>query len=146
MAMPANPFLEMDVTKLLSEFKVPGADFEALLASQRKNIEALTQANKLAIEGIQTVARRQSEILRQGFEEATAQMRELMQPSSPQDRVAKHTELAKSSLEKAISNARELAEIVAKAQSEAFDVINRRMTEGMDEVRNLVSKTTAPKK
>jgi len=145
MQKPTNPFFEMDVTKLMAEFKVPGADVETLLASQRKNIEALTQANKLAIEGIQTVARRQAEILRQGFEEASALMRDMMQPTSSQDMLTKHTDRAKTALEKAIANARELAEIVGKANSEAFDVINKRMTEGMDEVRNLVNKA-GPKK
>ncbi|HWK44150.1 MAG TPA: phasin family protein [Stellaceae bacterium] len=143
MQKTTNPFFDMDVTKIMAEFKVPGADVETLMASQRKNIEALTQANRLAIEGIQTVARRQAEILRQGFEEATSHLREMMQPSSPEDRVAKQTDIAKRALEKAIANARELAEIVGKANSEAFDIINRRMSESMDEVRGMVSKTTS---
>jgi len=139
MAKLPNPF-DTDVTKLMAEFKLPGVDMETVLATQRKNIEALTKANQLAIEGLQTVARRQAEILRAGFEEASALARELFQNQSPEDRVAKQTDAAKVALEKAFGNARELAEIVGKAQQEAFDVINKRMTEGLDEVRDLVKK------
>ncbi|MDB5364017.1 MAG: mms16 [Rhodospirillales bacterium] len=140
MAKLPNPF-DTDVTKLMAEFKLPGVDMETVLATQRKNIEALTKANQLAIEGLQTVARRQAEILRAGFEEASALARDLFQTkSSSEDRVAKQTEATKTALEKAFSNARELSEIVGKAQQEAFEIINKRMTESLDEVRDLVKK------
>jgi len=134
-----NPF-DTDVTKLMAEFKMPGVDMETVLATQRKNIEALTKANQLAIEGLQTVARRQAEIIRAGFEEASAMAREMFQQHSPGDRVTKQTDAAKTALEKAFGNARELSEIVTKAQQEAFEVINKRLTEGLDEVRDLAKK------
>ena len=63
-----NPFFDVDVSKfadvskLISEFKLPGVDVEFALASQQKNIQALTAANQLALEGFQAVVRRQSEI------------------------------------------------------------------------------------
>jgi len=140
MAKLPNPF-DTDVTKLMAEFKLPGVDMETVLATQRKNIEALTKANQLAIEGLQTVARRQAEILRAGFEEAQALARDLFQgKASSEDRVGKQTEATKAALEKAFSNARELSEIVGKAQQEAFEIINKRMTESLDEVRDLVKK------
>jgi len=140
MAKLPNPF-DTDVTKLMAEFKLPGVDMETVLATQRKNIEALTKANQLAIEGLQTVARRQAEILRAGFEEAQALAKDLFQgKASSEDRVGKQTEATKAALEKAFSNARELSEIVGKAQQEAFEIINKRMTESLDEVRDLVKK------
>ena len=106
MAKLPNPF-DTDVTKLMAEFKLPGVDMETVLATQRKNIEALTKANQLAIEGLQTVARRQAEILRAGFEEASALAREMFQKQSPEDLVTKQTDAAKHALEKAFGNARE---------------------------------------
>jgi phasin family protein len=147
MTKTPNPMFEMDVTKLLAEFKVPGVDLETIMSTQRKNIEALTKANQLAIEGFQTVARRQAEILRGGFEEASSLMREMMQVQSTEDRVSRQTEAAKKVVERALGNARELAEIVAKSGNEAFEVINKRVGESLDEVRDLVSKHNGgPKK
>jgi phasin family protein len=140
MTKTSSPPFEMDVTKLMAEFKMPGVDMETVLATQRKNIEALTKANQLAIEGMQTVARRQAEILRAGFEEASGLMRDIMQTQSTEERVAHQTEAAKKSVERALANARELAEIVAKAGNEAFDVIHQRVGETLDEVRDAVAK------
>lgn len=138
-----NPFLDFDVTKVMSEFRVPSVDVDAVVASQRKNIEALTQANQLAVEGVQAVARRQVEIARQAMEEFSAMIRDLAQPVSPEDRIAKQAEFSKLALEKGLTNARELTEMVAKANTEAFNVINKRLTEGLDEVREYATKKRA---
>lgn len=127
---------DMDVGKLFAGFNFPGFDVETLMASQRKNIEALTQANQLAVEGVQAVTRRQVEIARQAFDEASAAMRDMSQPSAPEERVAKNAEIAKQAFEKGVANARELTDLVTKAQTEAFAVITRRVTEGLDELRN----------
>ncbi len=134
------PKFDLDMTKLMADFKIPGVDLEVVMATQRRNIEALTRANQLAVEGFQAVARRQAEIIRHGFEQATSVVQDMMQVTSPEDRVSKHTDVAKKSIETAITNARELAEIFSKAQTEAFEVLNKRMTEGLDEVRHFVKK------
>ena len=63
MANPTFPFLENDFSKMFSEFKIPGFDMQALVATQRRNIEAVTAANQLAVEGVQAVMRRQTEII-----------------------------------------------------------------------------------
>ena len=60
-----------NVTKAFSEMKLPGLDVEAVVAAQRKNLEAFTQANQLAVEGAQSFARRQVEIIRQAVDEAS---------------------------------------------------------------------------
>lgn len=133
-----NPFLDMD--KFMADFRLPSFDVEAMLAMQRKNVEALTQANQLAVEGVQAVARRQAEIAREAVEEASNATRELFQSKSPEDRLAKQAELAKLVIEKAVSNIRELTEIVSKANADAFGVINKRVTEGFDEVRDYAKK------
>jgi phasin family protein len=135
-----NPFFDFDVTKVLADFRVPSFDVEGVVASQRKNIEAFTQANQLAVEGFQAVARRQVEIARQAIEEFSAAVRELAQPGSPEDRVAKQAEYSKQALEKGVANARELTEIVTKANSEAFAVLNKRVTESLDEVSEYAKK------
>ena len=46
-----------DFTKLMSQFRLPGVDFAALVDRERKNIEALTKANRIAFEGWQRLVR-----------------------------------------------------------------------------------------
>ncbi|MBR1237330.1 phasin family protein [Bradyrhizobium sp. AUGA SZCCT0182] len=53
-----------DFTKLMSQFQLPGVDFTALVDRERKNIEALVKANRIAFEGWQRLVRRQAECLR----------------------------------------------------------------------------------
>jgi phasin family protein len=135
-----NPFFDFDFTKALNDFKVPGVDVDALVAAQRKNIEALTQANQLAVEGVQAVARRQIEIARQAIDEFSALVREFSTPSSPEVSLAKQAEFSKVALEKGVANAKELAEMVTKANTEAFNVLNKRVTESFEEVREFATK------
>ena len=54
---------------------------------------------------------------------------------SPQDRLAKQTELARDGYETACANARELAEMNAKSNAEALEVITKRVSEGLAEVK-----------
>ena len=42
-----------DFTKLMSQIQLPGVDFAALVDRERKNIEALAKANRIAFEGWQ---------------------------------------------------------------------------------------------
>lgn len=135
-----NPFFDIDFPKMLSEFKVPGIDVEALLAAQRRNIEAMTAANQTAIEGTQAVMRRQAEIIRQTMEEVSATLTEMMSPGAPEEKVAKQAELAKSAFEHALANARELAELMAKANAETAEIINKRVSESLEEVKSLLEK------
>ena len=133
-----------DVTKVMGDFRVPGIDIEAAVSTQRKNIEALTPANQLAVEGVQALMRRQVEITRQAVEDFSAMFRDLVQPNgSPEDRFAKQAEYSKHAIEKSLSNAKELTELVTKANTEAFNVINKRVTESLDEVRDFAKKRVA---
>src|ERR1700743_3919883 len=84
---------KFDVSKYLGDFKVPGVDVETLVASQRKNIEALTQANKLAFEGFQALFKRQVEIARQSIEESATVARQLVEAGTPKEKAVRQTEL-----------------------------------------------------
>lgn len=131
-----NPFFDMDMGKAFGNFSMPSFDAESAMATQRKNMEALTQANQLAVEGVQAVTRRQVEIARQAFDEASTMLRDMTQPTAPDMRVAKHAEIAKQAFEKGVANARELTELMTKAQTEAFEVLSKRVTESFDEIRD----------
>jgi phasin family protein len=124
-----------DVTKAFGDFRLPGLDVDAVVATQRKNLAALTQANQLAVEGVRALAERQAEIAQQAVEEASALFREWTQPGAPEDRLAKNIDVAKQAFEKGLANARELNELTTKASTDVFSVIARRVSEAFDEVR-----------
>ncbi|MCX8501260.1 MAG: TIGR01841 family phasin, partial [Alphaproteobacteria bacterium] len=59
--------------------------------------------------------------------------------SLPADqRMAKQTAIAQMAFEKALSNAKELAEIVGKTSRETSDIVNKRITASVEEFRKMV--------
>lgn len=130
-----------DFTKLFAEMKLPPVpDMEALMAAHRRNIEALSAANRVALEGAQALARRHMEIMQQMMTELTESMRALASAEAPQEKAAKQAELLKQAYEHAVTNSRELSDLIQKSSGEALGVLNRRFSEAMDEVRALMEK------
>ncbi len=137
MAEARPNFFDFDVSKMMTDFRFRPFDVEAMMACQRRNIEAFSQANQLAVEGVQAVARRQIEMARQAIEDVSVMFRELAQPGSTEDRIAKNTEYAKQMLEKSVAHGREITELAAKAGTEAADVLRKRASESLDELREM---------
>lgn len=140
---PEFPFFNFDVKKFVGDLKVPNVDLDSIVSSSRKNIEALTQANKIAFEGFQAVAKRQVEIMRETMTEAASVLRGLMAGSTGDAKVA--PEVLKKAFEAALANMRELAEMTSKANSEAFDVIQKRVVDSIEELKSLTAKAKGEK-
>jgi len=149
--MPDFSQLQADYTRMVSEFgkmfangKMPMVDVDAVTASQRKNIEAVQAANQVAFEGYQAVARRQAEIVREASEELQSLLKELAGVSAD-ERIAKQADAVKVLFQNAVANTNELATMVQKANSEAASLINKRVSENLDEVKSafVVAKNAA---
>ena len=136
-----NPFLNKDLAEVFGNLKAP-LDFQDVVASQRKNMEAIAAANKTAVEGMQAVIKRQSEILKEIVDETNALAQEAKDTvtAAPDEQAAKSLETVKGAIEDAVSNMKELSEMLAKSQSEAFDILNSRLTESLDEVKATIAK------
>ena len=138
-----------DYSKLFGNGKLPSFDVDAMIAAQRKNIEAITAANQVAFEGVQSIAKRQVEIARKAAEELSQVARELTAVGSPEDKIARHAALTKDAFETAVANLRELSGIAQKANTEAVDLISKRVVENLEEVKSALApapKTAASKK
>ncbi len=134
-----------EFTKMFSDMKMPAMpgmpDMDSFLALHRKNLEVLTAANKVALEGAQTVARRHMEIMQQTMHEVSETMRDMTTVESPQAKAAKQTEMMKASYERAVSHVKELADLIQRSNGEALNMLHARFTEAMDEVKTLAAKS-----
>ncbi|MFA7429119.1 MAG: phasin family protein [Rhodospirillaceae bacterium] len=137
-----SPF-DFDFTKMMGDIKVPGVDMEGLMAAQKKNIDALTAANKVAFDSIQAVMKRQSELFRQAIEEATTAASSLTATAPLPEKMAKQTELTKEAFERAVANAKEVAEMLARSNTEVAQVVQTRFTEAMSEIKASIEKASA---
>jgi len=123
-----------DLGKLVERFKVPGIDIGAIVDAQRKDMEALAEANKQAYEGIKALAQRRTEIL----QEALAEWQEAMKDATGKDALSRNAERAKKGVQQAIANFRELAEMEAQSRSKAWKVLQDRFQENLANMQKML--------
>lgn len=129
--------MQQEMTKAFAAFSVPQVDMNAVVDTQRKNIEAVTAANQVAIDGMQAVTRRQAEIFQEIMGEASSAVNEISKVEAGPDAAAKQVEVMKTAFEHTLTNMQELAELVAKSNAEAAQTINKRIGESLDEIKTM---------
>jgi len=137
--------MSMDVTKgadrfldTLAKLKVPGVDMDALVASQRDNLEAMTIANQAVKDGGVEVGKWQMKILKQTLEEIAKTGGSMTKVGSPKEVVGEQTDIAKRAFETAVTNMRELADILNTANRDATKAIVDRVPDSLDEVKDIL--------
>ena len=133
-----------DFSRMFSDMKFPGMpDMDMLLAAHRRNVETLTAANRVALEGAQAVARRNIEIMHQTLSELGETMKGGMAgigTGGAKDQASKQAELLRGAYERAVSSMREVSELIQKSNAEALSLLNTRFTEAVDEVKTLMGR------
>jgi len=132
-----------DFSKLADQFKLPGVDGKAFAEAQRKNVEAFQAANKVFFEGAQAVSQRNAEIIRQAMDETVKALQSIAAADTPEAKLTKQAEVAKEAYEHSLANWRELAELTSKSNSEAADLISKRVSESFDELKAAFGKKPA---
>lgn len=144
-----NPFADM--MKQFSEYKapnfasMPNIDMNQMMSAGRKNAEACSAAGQAVAESCQTIARRQAELARAQVEKTLKTCKDMLVNGSPEINTSKQVELAKSMFESSLNNLREVSELATKSCFEAFDVLNRRASETIEEITSNVAPTSKKK-
>lgn len=129
-----------DFTSLFANLKLPSVgDVEPLLRAHQRNMEALSSANRVALEGAQAYAKRHMEIVQQGLAELTQSLQALAEPGSPQTKAARQVEMIKQAYEHTVSNMKELGELIQHSNNEAIQLLNQRFGEAMDDIRRMMA-------
>ncbi len=134
-----------EFSKLFADMKFPAmGGMDVFLSAQRRNMEVMSAANRVALEGAQAVARRHMEIMQQTMSEMSEGMRDLASPESPQARATRQAEMLKTSYERAVAHIKEIADLIQRSNEEALSMLNKRFTEALDEVKQLAAKSGVP--
>ena len=110
-----------------------------LLESGRKDLQALMQANEKSYQGLQTVVQRQTEMIKSAITEWQTAAKE-MPGKDAKANLAKLDELGRQSFQRAIDDIKELANLAAKSQADAFDVVRQRIQSNVDEVTQMLQR------
>ena len=127
-----------DISKLLEQYKLPGIDVAAIVEMRRKDIEALMTANRVALEGAQSVGQKQVEMLRTTLDQLSSLIQQATASGSMTEKTTKAGELVQQILQRALGNMRELAETAYKSQSDTYAVLTKRIQENLDEAKALL--------
>lgn len=130
----AGLFGENFKNNFLSNNNLP-FDFQALLETQRRNLQAFTEAQQLALDGFQAVAQRQTELLSQLVQDNSALAAEVLGEGTPEEKVAKQADIVKKVYEKSVTSWRELADMLSESNTEAAEIINKRVSASLNEFK-----------
>ncbi|MCI5049505.1 MAG: phasin family protein [Rickettsiales bacterium] len=136
-----NPFA--DYQKAFSEFKVPNLDMNQAVAFNRRNAEAFSTASSVLAESAQAVSRQQVESARANYEQVLNAAKKMMVSGSPEINPSTQAELARSLFESSLNNLRDISELVSRTGFMAFDVINKRTAESLEEISEMATKSAA---
>ena len=139
-----NPFSQFfsqnDFSKAFQEYQAIPFEMKDLMETQRKNLQVFTEAQQLAVENMQAVAQRQTEIVSQIIEDNSNIAKALMGEGSPEQKLAKNADLFKKLYEKTTSNMQELSEMISKFGAETGELLNKRVSASMGEMKSALEK------
>lgn len=111
---------------------------EEIMMSHRKNIEALTEANKMALDVMKNVAQLQQQYIKQAFETMTTMMREVMAaPMNHENHMSKNSEHMKKHLNAAVDHTANVAKMFTKTHKDIHEKMKGRFTDCAKEMQTM---------
>jgi len=133
-------FSQNDFSKFFEGYNSSPVDMKSFLETQRKNLQALSEAQKTTIEGIQAIAQRQTELLSQFVEDNSALAKQALSEGSPEDKIAQNADIFKKTYERNIGSLQEMSELISKSNQEATGILNKRVSASVNELKSAVKK------
>jgi len=126
------------VGRTLEQLNLSGVA-STIAEGRRKDLAALVAANKKSYEGLQAVVARQTAMLKSAVTEWQS-IAQGMSPGSAGQGLGRIDEVAKKTFTLALENIRELGELAARSQAEAFEIVRKRIMENVNEVSALLQR------
>jgi phasin family protein len=139
-SMPDQKSGNYDFSKFFTPFQFPGLPVDQIASTHRRNIEAATTAAQITFDFFQTVFSRQMDALNQSATDGSNGLQHLFAPGAPTEKLSQNADLLKSSLEKGLSNFREVANILVKSSTEATEILAKRASESLNELTGSLAK------
>jgi phasin family protein len=117
------------------QFNLPKIDYDALIETHRKNIDAVQKSALAASQGGGALLARQQEIFTDVMRQSRELVAEFKPGGSPQEIATKQAELARRTFDAVVKNTRDIAELMQKSSSEATSIIMSRIRESIAEAR-----------
>ena len=157
-----NTPMAYDFTKMFAGFELPAADrFQTIFADAgersqdlvrksqatagemtelaKANIEALTEAGRIAATGVRSLGQDVLASGRDGLEQASASLKTLADAKSPTEFFQIQSELARASFDRAVADGSKFAEQIVKLAGEAVQPLSNRATINAERINVLAA-------
>lgn len=157
-----NAPMAYDFSKMFAGFELPAADrFQTILADAgersqdlvrksqesagqmtelaKANIEALTEAGRIAATGVRSIGQDALASSRVGFEQASASLKTLADAKSPTEFFQIQSDLAKASFDRAVAEGSKLTEQLVKLAGEAVQPLSNRAAINAERINELAA-------
>ncbi len=105
----------------------------------RANVEALTEAGRIAAEGVRSIGQDVVANGRDGLEKAADAVRSLAEAKSPTEFVQLQSELARTSFDRMVAETSRLTESMVKLAGEAFQPLSNRASVNAERINQFVA-------
>ncbi len=119
---------------------MPAFDADAVLTAQRKNMDAMIEANKAVMAGYQEVFKRQAALAEAAVAQSKDKVNEFQGQPLSAEQFTSNVEAFQTAVQQSITDARELAELVQKANLNAFEIVKDRAVEAVTEFKSATEK------
>ena len=156
-----NP-MAYDFSKMFAGFELPAADrFQTIFADAgergqdmvrktqatagemtelaKANIEALTEAGRIAATGVRSIGQDALASGREGFEQASTSLKTLADAKSPTEFFQIQSDLAKASFDRVVAEGSKFAEAMVKLAGEAAQPLSNRATINAERINELAA-------
>ena len=151
-----------DFSKMFAGFELPAADrFQTIFADAgersqdlvrksqetagemtelaKANIEALTEAGRIAATGVRSIGQDALASSREGFEQASSSLKTLADAKSPTEFFQIQSDLAKASFDRVVAEGSKFAEAMVKLAGEAVQPLSNRATINAERINELAA-------
>ena len=157
-----NTPMAYDFSKMFAGFELPAADrFQTIFADAgersqdlvrksqatagemtelaKANIEALTEAGRIAATGVRSIGQDALASSREGFEQASSSLKTLADAKSPTEFFQIQSDLAKASFDRVVAEGSKFAEAMVKLAGEAAQPLSNRATINAERINELAA-------
>lgn len=113
--------------------QAPKIDKEAVMNSHRKNLDTLTEANKMAIEVMKSITQLQGQYIKKAFEDFSGIMKDTMGKVASKETAEKHSQHVKDQIAKAMDHGSAITNTLSKSKKEILELMHNRFSESVTE-------------
>jgi phasin family protein len=108
-------------------------DFTKLSNNIKKNTEALQEASQVAVETMQSMFKRGTEIVQDNASNAFSAMKEIASSGNPEQAIARQQEFVQNLMRETVCNTKEMVDTASKSAMEVFNKISKHAENNMSE-------------